>query len=77
MLAGLQARLIAWGGAVLAILAILATIFRAGKRSAEAEQARASLDILRQRSKTDDAVAQLDDGAVRGRLGRWVSDGKQ
>lgn len=77
MIATLQAKLLAFGAVVLAVLAALAAVFRAGKKSAQHDQARESLNTLRQRSKTEDAVAQMDDARVRERLGRWMPDDKR
>jgi hypothetical protein len=70
----LQPRLIAIGAAVLAVLAGLAAVFRAGQTSARLKQTKASLDALRSRSKTDDHVSSLPDSRVRERLDRWVPD---
>jgi hypothetical protein len=74
MWAFLQPRLIAIGAAVLAVLAGLAAVFRAGQTSARLKQTKASLDALRSRSKTDDQVSSLPDSSVRERLDRWVPD---
>ena len=74
MWAFFQPRLLAAGGIALAVLAGFAAVFRAGKTSERLKQARASLDTLRSRQKTDDEVAKLPDSRVRERLARWVPD---
>ena len=74
MWAFIQPRLIAWGAIALAVLAGVATVFRAGKTSERLKQTSASLKSLRSREKTDDEIAKMSDRRVRERLAEWVPD---
>lgn len=76
MLAGTRVGriILAIGAALLAAGIVALRIFSAGKASAAAQQARQSLDSLRNRKQTDEEVARRSDADVRERLGRWVPD---
>lgn len=65
-----------WGyvAAVLAVLAGLAAVFRAGKKSERAKQTADSLDNIREREKVDEEVATRPIDAKRRDLARWVRD---
>jgi hypothetical protein len=66
--------------AVLVALAILSAglllwrVFSAGKASAQADQTRATLDAVRQKVKSDEAIASLPPDERRRRLAQWVRD---
>lgn len=66
----------AWGyiATVLAVLAGLAAVFRAGKKSEQAKQTADSLNNIREREKTDEKVATRPIDAKRRDLARWVRD---
>lgn len=52
-------------------------VFTAGKDAEAAKQAQASLENLRNRSKTDDEIARMPADARKRRLAEWVSDDRK
>lgn len=74
MLGSALGRKILLGGLMaLAVLALIAKIYSAGKSAEKARQANASLEHLRKRIQTDDEVTKLAPDARRERLRQWVS----
>jgi hypothetical protein len=69
-----RTRLIWIFAALIAVLAAIGAVFRAGARAQKNRQDRASLDNLRDRTKIDDQVSSrpLDD--VRSDLNLWVRE---
>jgi len=59
-----------------AVFTLLASVFRAGKKSAQAEQDKASLDNMRTRERIEDETAKTSVADKRSRLRDWVSNDK-
>lgn len=62
------------GGGLLALALTAWRLVSAGRKSERARQEAQSLDNLRSRQETDNAVDRLDDDARRKRLSGWVRD---
>ena len=56
---------------------LLWRVFAAGKASATADQARATLDFVRKKVKSDESIARLSAVERRRRLAKWVRDNEQ
>jgi hypothetical protein len=72
LLSGAYARLIAIGAAVLAVLGVVAAVFRAGRKSAEADNLQSTLDAMRKANEARRDVDSLSDAAVDDRMQRWT-----
>lgn len=66
--------LIAAAAIAVAVAVAFLKAFNAGKAAERAKQTQDSLKNLRNRTKTDEEVRNLDDAARRRRLNRWVRD---
>lgn len=62
------------GGGILAITLAAWRLVSVGRKSERARQEAQSLDNLRSRERTENAVDRLDDDARRKRLSGWVRD---
>lgn len=71
MWASLQARLVALGAIVLAVLGAVAAIFQAGRRSEKDKQTRATLDAVKDQQEVRDEVERLGPDARRDELRKW------
>ena len=75
--AGLWTKLAVLGAAVVAVLAITARIFYAGKRSARDEVAAKNAGATKTAKGIADEVHSMDRADVDSRLARWMRDGKR
>jgi hypothetical protein len=69
-----RTRLIWFFAAVIAVLAAIGAVFRAGGRAQRTKQDRASLDNLRHRTTIDETIHSLPLDDVRSDLNRWVRE---
>ena len=76
MLGSLQLKLIALGGILLGILAVIARFFYLGKASAKADDAGRKLRTVRKANEIRDSVSRVDDNELRDRLRKsgWLRD---
>ncbi len=72
--AGVKTRLLVGAGIALAILAVLARVFSAGKQSERAAAATRNATAVKEAKHVADEIHALDRADVDARLARWMRD---
>lgn len=67
----IQNKLVQWGAAVLAVLGLILSIYRAGSKAQAAKQDKANLKAMEKAHEIENKVNALSDDDIDKRLRKW------